>query len=179
MNGSVIEKIQKHRLLLIRSRDIPEKVMKDSEDVQRLIRLKRYETPGDEYFESFLEQFKERQRSEMLHRSARGLLLERAQVWFDELHGAKWLAPMGAAAALAAGVFFLVAPSSENSAQPAQLALEEPAALFLTPQQRADEEQVISVQLPHISQRVPAWNNPSAERQRLLPVGAKGAFREF
>lgn len=78
MNGSVIEKIQKHRLLLIRSRDIPEKVMKDSEDVQRLIRLKRYETPGDEYFESFLEQFKERQRSEMLHRSARGLLLEQA-----------------------------------------------------------------------------------------------------
>lgn len=77
---------------------------------------------------------------------------------------------MGAAAALAAGVFFLVAPSSENSAQPAQLALEEPAALFLTPQQRADEEQVISVQAPPYKSKGPRLEQP-LRRAPAAPPG--------
>lgn len=158
--------------------------MKDSEDIQRLIRLKRFETPGDEYFESFLEQFKERQRSEMLHYSARDLLVERVHVWFDELHSVKWLAPVGAAAAIAAGVFFVIAPSVERAGETAQLAMEEPAALFLKPQKSADEEQIIAVQLPRLNQRVPGLYTPaegthSGERPLPIQVGAKGAFREF
>jgi hypothetical protein len=32
----------------------------------RLIRLKRYETPGEVYFENFMDEFRERQRSEAL-----------------------------------------------------------------------------------------------------------------
>jgi len=154
--------------------------MKDSEEVQRLIRLKRFETPGEEYFESFLEQFKDRQRSEMLHRSARGILLERTRVWFDELHGAKWLVPAGAAAAIATGVFLAVSATSENSTRPGQLALDEPVNLFLSQPQSADQEQVISVQLPRLNQKVPGLHDSSNQDQgHLLRAGVKGAFREF
>ena len=56
--------------------------MKDSEDAQRLIRLKRYESPGDEYFRNFLESFKDRQRAELLRRSSRSILAERVAMWF-------------------------------------------------------------------------------------------------
>jgi hypothetical protein len=51
--------------------------MSEFEDIQRLIRLKRYETPGEDFVEDFVTQFHQRQRSEMLRQSARGLLWER------------------------------------------------------------------------------------------------------
>src|SRR6056300_861445 len=88
--------------------------MKDSDDVQRLIRLKRYETPGEEYFQQFAENFKERQRAEMLQQSSRALLAERFSLWFEEMGSVKWLVPTGAAAAVGAGLFFAIPGASEN-----------------------------------------------------------------
>ena len=62
----------------------------DHTDIQNLIQLKRYESPSDEYFEEFLEEFHQRQREELLKSSARSLLVERMGVWFKELGMAKW-----------------------------------------------------------------------------------------
>ena len=42
----------------------------DHEDISKLLRLKRFEQPPAEYFESFLEEFKHRQRGQLLREPA-------------------------------------------------------------------------------------------------------------
>lgn len=79
----------------------------DQAEVQNLIALKRYESPSDEYFDEFLEEFHLRQREELLKRSARSLLVERLSVWFKELGMAKWA--YGAGVAYAALMLAFVA----------------------------------------------------------------------
>lgn len=81
--------------------------MKDHEKkIQDIMRLKRYETPPEGYFEGFLDEFQRRQRSEMLHRSSMGLFFERLGTWFRELGSIKWFAGAGIAyALLMAGIF--------------------------------------------------------------------------
>lgn len=74
--------------------------MNDFENIQRLLRLKRYENPGDDFVEDFVTQFRERQRSELLRQSARGLLWERVNTFFSDLVSPKW-ATAGATAAFA------------------------------------------------------------------------------
>ncbi len=69
----------------------------DQTEVQNLIALKRYEGPSDEYFDEFLEEFHQRQRADLLKRSARSLLMERLSVWFKELGMAKWAYGAGVA----------------------------------------------------------------------------------
>ncbi len=64
--------------------------MSEFEDIQRLLRLKRFETPGEDFVEDFLTQFRERQRSEMLRHSARGLLWERVSTYFDAIFAPRW-----------------------------------------------------------------------------------------
>ena len=88
------------------------------EQIQKIIRLKRYEAPRDGYFEGFLEEFQRRQRSEMLHRSSIGLFLERTGTWFRELGSIKWVAGAGVAyATLMAGI--LVWPTTQpNNVDP-------------------------------------------------------------
>lgn len=79
----------------------------DSTELQNLLRLKRYETPSDEYFDDFLDEFHRRQREDVLKRSARSLLVERVSVWFKELGMAKWA--YGAGVAYAALMLAFVA----------------------------------------------------------------------
>ncbi len=59
--------------------------MSEFEDIQRLIRLKRFETPQEDFVEDFLAKFHERQRSEMLRQSSLSLLWERMTTYFDDL----------------------------------------------------------------------------------------------
>lgn len=70
------------------------------EQIQKIIRLKRYEKPRDGYFEDFLEEFQERQRGEILHQSSRSLLVERADTWLRQVGVMKWLVGFGAAYAI-------------------------------------------------------------------------------
>ena len=46
-------------------------------DVHKLLRLKRYEHPTPDYFERFIDDFHQRQRTELLRRSTLSLLWER------------------------------------------------------------------------------------------------------
>jgi hypothetical protein len=180
----VIEKVQKQTFITTL---FLEKVMKDSEDIQRLIRLKKYETPGDEYFQNFLEDFKERQRGEMLQQSARGLLFERVTMWFDELSGPRWLIPAGAAAAIALGIYAIrpassgsgvtgtgVASLTGNSLPPA------PADHSTANATAPGDERIITLQLPRRDQRVPGLGNSGhPEVQGLLPTSARAIYREL
>lgn len=151
--------------------------MNDSEDLQRLIRLKRYETPGEAYFEGFLADFKERQRAELLRGSARGLLLERIGVWFDEMGGARRWVPAGALAATALGLgLYFVLP-----------AWEQPASSALTHATGEDQmsgspvaSDTISLKLPKPAVRVPALTDaPPRNGSRVLRAGVRSGLREL
>ena len=65
--------------------------MPDDETIQKLLRLKKYEQPGPEYFENFLVEFHRRQRAELLRRPLWRIALDRAEAFF----GAPSFAPIG------------------------------------------------------------------------------------
>jgi hypothetical protein len=160
--------------------------MKDLEDIQRLIGLKKYETPGDEYFQQFLEDFKDRQRGELLRQSARGLLFERVAMWFGEISTPRWLVPAGAsAAALALGVYAF-SPSRTENGKPGitpghftslhSLPLEVSAADTTG----TEDESVITLQLPRPDRRVPGLDKSGPRgAQGLLPASSGNMFREL
>ena len=58
--------------------------MSEFEEVRKLVRLKRHETPGDAYFEQFVERFQRRQRSELLRRSGWEILRDRFSGFLSE-----------------------------------------------------------------------------------------------
>ena len=51
--------------------------------IQKLIRLKRYEQPSEDYFDDFLLEFQRRQRGEMLQRPIWQIAWERANLWLE------------------------------------------------------------------------------------------------
>lgn len=58
--------------------------MPDETEIQRLLRLKRYEKPPEDYFENFLREFHERQRAEILKRSLWRIAMDRLEVLFSD-----------------------------------------------------------------------------------------------
>lgn len=98
--------------------------MTDNE-LQDLIKLKRYEQPEEGYFDDFLVEFQERQRSEMLKTSARGLVLERVRAWFDFSSGANKLvvgAGLACAACAVVAMTLNLMPKLQQHQQQQQLA---------------------------------------------------------
>ena len=87
--------------------------MSEFKDVESLLRLKRYEQPPQGYFEDFAESFKERQRSEMLQQSARGLFVERVSTYFWGYGPRHWMLAGGVATALVATGYWLL-PEAEQ-----------------------------------------------------------------
>jgi len=92
-------------------------------ELQELIKLKRYEQPEEGYFDDFLVEFQERQRSEMLKTSARGLFVERVKAWFDFSSGANKLfvgAGMACAACAVVAMTMHFLPKMQRQQQIAQ-----------------------------------------------------------
>lgn len=56
----------------------------DHEDISKLLRLKRFEQPPPEYFETFLQEFKERQRSQLLREPAWRIAWDRMCAFIGE-----------------------------------------------------------------------------------------------
>ena len=56
----------------------------DPDDISKLLRLKRFEQPPPEYFERFLEEFKDRQRSQMLREPAWRIAWDRVVAFLGE-----------------------------------------------------------------------------------------------
>ncbi len=89
--------------------------MSEFKNIQRLIRLKKFEQPGEEFHEEFLRNFHQRQRAEMLQRSSLKLLWERTATWWSH-----WLAPkwgmIAAAVAVGSMSIWMLFPSATKSA---------------------------------------------------------------
>lgn len=113
--------------------------MSENPDIERLLRLKRYEQPPEGYYETFLESFKERQRSEMLRQSARGLLVERVSTWFYGVGPRYWMVAGGATTAAMAAGFFLLPELREN----AEEATAQSAAQLATPDAQSVESAIL------------------------------------
>jgi hypothetical protein len=119
--------------------------MLDEKDLQKLLRMKRYEQPEPEYFAQFLSEFQRRQRTEILKQPLRKLLLERVQTFFQQLSFAGYgyagatAAVLVAAGIISANILNSPVPSSRalasNSDTPSLLQTAAPAAtLALNPQ---------------------------------------------
>ena len=76
--------------------------MSDLNSVEELLRQGRNLEPPDGFLDEFMTQFQERQRSEMLRQSARGLLVERVSTWLWGSSRAKWFMTAGAGSSLTA-----------------------------------------------------------------------------
>ncbi len=89
--------------------------MDKEEQLQRLLRLKRHEQPQEGFTEEFLEKFQRRQRTELMRRSALGILWERTQAWMDGLRRPVviWSAAAVYAAVLA-GFWLVPRPAPKN-----------------------------------------------------------------
>jgi hypothetical protein len=57
--------------------------MNEPSEIQKLIRLKRYEQPPEGYFDDFLLEFQRRQRAEMLRRPLWQIAWDRVNLWLD------------------------------------------------------------------------------------------------
>ena len=79
--------------------------MTEFQDIQRLIRLKRFEAPNEDFVEDFVTQFRERQRSELLRQSARGLLWERLNTYVEHFVSPKWATAATTAAVCLVGTW--------------------------------------------------------------------------
>ena len=56
----------------------------DHDDISKLLRLKRFEQPPPEYFESFLQEFKDRQRAQLLREPVWRIAWDRMCAFFGE-----------------------------------------------------------------------------------------------
>jgi len=87
-------------------------------EIQRLIRLKRFECPPEDAVGDFLIEFQHRQRSQALTGSSRRLLFERVATYMSSFGKQKWIyAALGGYACVM--LFFLVRPSDSPMGQPA------------------------------------------------------------
>lgn len=127
--------------------------MNEFENLQRLLRLKQYETPGDDFVEDFVTQFRERQRSEILRLSSRGLFWERLNTFFSDLVSPKWATAAATAsfAVVAAwGTLGIVGSGSSSQGNDFTIASSGPLPLSLQKQPAfAVESELIKNTQPH------------------------------
>lgn len=153
--------------------------MSDFEDIQRLLRLKRYERPSDDFVEDFVSQFQQRQRQELMQHSARGLLWERVTTYFEGLFEPKWRWA-GATAVALVTVFAVFKPDGAknnvlvNNGAPA----EAPSAAANGPISDAEVERYLisrhfdgGLGNEHGIAQGPASNVIEVPQQNVLPTG--------
>lgn len=90
--------------------------MNEFEDIQRLIRLKRFEQPEEGFTENFLQQFHQRQRAELLKQSSLELFRERVATWWNHLLVPKWSMVAAAASVCAMSLWLLTHPAEKPAA---------------------------------------------------------------
>jgi len=111
------------------------------DQVQKIVSLKRHEMPRDGYFEDFLVEFQQRQRSELLHKSSSSIFFERVATWFREVGSIKWVAGAGVAyAAFMAAILLWPAGPGTRPDPNLSPASYEPAPKVVTPPDEKEED---------------------------------------
>lgn len=96
--------------------------MEDFSDLQRLLSLKRHETPAEDFFEDFMRDFHRAQRAELLKRSVWRIALDRLEGLWPALPAGRYAYAGSCATALAVAAFvsgrILDSPVSIAAARP-------------------------------------------------------------
>ncbi len=86
-----------------------------NQDIHKLLRLKRYEHPSPDYFERFIDQLHERQRTDLLKQPTLGLLWERVVHAFPDFHVPRLAYAGVAVAAVALSAVILATQQTETA----------------------------------------------------------------
>lgn len=86
----------------------------DFEEVRKLVSLKRYEQPPEDFVDDFLVEFHQRQRQELLKRSSLSLLWERVLTYFEGWSAPSWGMAGAAAMAFVAAVTWISSPGDQG-----------------------------------------------------------------
>ncbi len=120
--------------------------MEHNESISKLLRLKRYERPPQDYFENFLSDFQLRQRAEVIHRPFFKVLLDRISSAFTPPPSPRLAFAASCAVAVIAGASVFTWSTSEDgenpgvnmtltSGQPVEIGAPRPAAPTAKPLQ--------------------------------------------
>lgn len=154
--------------------------MSETDDIERLIRLKRYESPGEAYYSAFLEDLKERQRAGMLQTSARNLLMERIGTWIAECGRTRCvLALSTCVVAVLCTTFYFASITAFNSESGNTIAAGSSASSSSPTLSEADIDS-IQLKIPELSTRVPdqkVVQTPTGGN--LIPIGVHLGLREL
>lgn len=114
----------------------------DFNALQKLLQLKRLETPGQEYFDRFVDAFHQYQRQEILREEP--WYAKVVEVLFEPwVAGIPRLATVGAAAAcLMAGIVMIFGPMSGGSAQMADGKVAHARGVIVAANQNSDSAQI-------------------------------------
>ena len=116
--------------------------MLDETDIQKLLRLKRYEQPPAGYHEKFLQDFHRRQRSDMLQEPLWKIILERIGAFFSD-HS---MGRLAYGTATAAGLLFAgIASYSMLDSSGGVATAPAPVPSFVSPPQLVDNSAVPTV----------------------------------
>ena len=136
----------------------------DENQLQALLRLKRYEQPPAGYFDNLLDRVHRRQREELLSRSAWQIALDRIRAFFAPLQMG-WRHAGAMAALLVAGIFTIRVAIPERVADPSQF-----AQTFACPSLPAsDTDRMITLQ-PNGGQPLTSQVNRRIQRDPGAPV---------
>lgn len=119
----------------------------DPDEITKLLRLKRFEQPQPEYFERFLEEFKDRQRAELLRVPAWRIAWERAVAFLGEQMPARIGYGFASTAVLVAAA---IASFHILESRPVEIIATAPAAPQSPPAQTASLDFGSQVQLPDL-----------------------------
>ncbi len=143
---------------------------REFEKVEKLLHLKRYEHPPEGFYEQFLDDFHDRQRLEIMQRSAWSLFWDRVETWFWGVGTRKRVYLVGVAyAAVMIGLFI----RSENGDFQANNESESGNAtpvvydIGSSPSQTPD------------GSKVPGLDEQSTSNESIVPAGIKSFLREF
>lgn len=111
------------------------------DEIAKLLRLKRFEKPEPEYFEGFLREFQERQRTQLLREPAWRLAWDRFAAFFAEPGASRYGYGLASAAVLLVAALASIhivetAPSGMAVAQRAEAPVSQPVAFGLNSQIR-------------------------------------------
>jgi len=105
-------------------------------EISKLLQLKQYEQPEEAFFDDFLQDFKARQRTELMQVSARALFIERLMTFFKERNAYQW-AGVGALACCVLGLVVF----SQSNKQEASSAVSSYQAPKMKPETDAKPQQ--------------------------------------
>ncbi len=140
------------------------------EEVEKLLHLMRYEHPPEGFYERFLDDLHDRQRVEIMQRSAWSLFWDRVETWFWSVGSRKRVYLAGAAyATVMVGLFFRAGDRDYQAANESEP--DSAATVVYDIDSSADQTYGKSA--------VPVLGDKKPLNESIVPAGIKSFLREF